>query len=111
MIEDHMLYRLSMCRFWAYIKWIPPHIPSDENTLQPLSDAFFSTDKMDSLVLVYFLSGALTFTTIVAVLLAFSVYKMKRTRCPSTGKWTFYLVDLAASVLSSLLGIKTFSVS
>ncbi|XP_030285604.1 uncharacterized protein LOC115589062 [Sparus aurata] len=40
-------------------------------------------DKVDSLVLVYFLSGALTFTTIVAVLLAFSVYKMKSNSCLS----------------------------
>ncbi|XP_053199373.1 uncharacterized protein LOC128383810 [Scomber japonicus] len=34
--------------------------------------------KADSLVLVYFLSGALAFTTILSVLLAFSMYKMKR---------------------------------
>ncbi|XP_053199030.1 uncharacterized protein LOC128383430 [Scomber japonicus] len=34
--------------------------------------------KVDSLVLVYFLSGALAFTTILSVLLAFSMYKMKR---------------------------------
>ncbi|XP_062301128.1 uncharacterized protein LOC134006081 [Scomber scombrus] len=35
-------------------------------------------DEVDSLVLVYFLSGALAFTTILSVLLAFSMYKMKR---------------------------------
>uniref|UniRef100_A0A4W6DHB6 Ig-like domain-containing protein n=1 Tax=Lates calcarifer TaxID=8187 RepID=A0A4W6DHB6_LATCA len=36
------------------------------------------TDEVDSLVLVYFLSGALTFSTILVVLLAFSVYKMNK---------------------------------
>ncbi|XP_036968478.1 uncharacterized protein LOC119027410 isoform X1 [Acanthopagrus latus] len=35
-------------------------------------------DKVDSPVLVYFLSGALTFTTILVVLLAFSVCQMKK---------------------------------
>ncbi|XP_053199417.1 uncharacterized protein LOC128383854 [Scomber japonicus] len=35
-------------------------------------------NEVDSLVLVYFLSGALAFTTILSVLLAFSVYKTKR---------------------------------
>ncbi|XP_062300811.1 uncharacterized protein LOC134005819 [Scomber scombrus] len=35
-------------------------------------------NEVDSLVLVYFLSGALAFTTILSVLLAFSMYKMKR---------------------------------
>ncbi|XP_073330789.1 uncharacterized protein [Pagrus major] len=35
-------------------------------------------DKVDSPVLVYFLSGALTFTTILVVLLALSVFKMKK---------------------------------
>ncbi|XP_044196589.1 uncharacterized protein LOC122973256 isoform X1 [Thunnus albacares] len=40
--------------------------------------------EVDSLVLVYFLSGALAFTTILSVLLAFSVYKMKkRSGCQS----------------------------
>ncbi|XP_067436134.1 uncharacterized protein [Thunnus thynnus] len=40
--------------------------------------------EVDSLVLVYFLSGALAFTTILSVLLAFSVYKMKkRNSCQS----------------------------
>uniref|UniRef100_A0A4W6DI95 Ig-like domain-containing protein n=1 Tax=Lates calcarifer TaxID=8187 RepID=A0A4W6DI95_LATCA len=34
--------------------------------------------EVDSLVLVYFLSGALTFSTILVVLLAFSVYKMNK---------------------------------
>ncbi|XP_067381384.1 uncharacterized protein [Channa argus] len=37
-----------------------------------------NVDLKESLVLVYFLSGALTFTTILAVLLAFSVYKIYR---------------------------------
>ncbi|XP_073330783.1 uncharacterized protein [Pagrus major] len=42
-------------------------------------------DEVDRLVLVYFLSGALTFTTILVVLLAFSVYKMKkRNSCQPT---------------------------
>ncbi|XP_073330780.1 uncharacterized protein [Pagrus major] len=42
-------------------------------------------DKVDSPVLVYFLSGALTFTTVLVVLLAFSVYKMKkRNSCQPT---------------------------
>ncbi|XP_036968396.1 uncharacterized protein LOC119027361 [Acanthopagrus latus] len=35
-------------------------------------------DKVDSPVLVYFLSGALTFTTILVVLLALSVFKMRK---------------------------------
>ncbi|XP_062300827.1 uncharacterized protein LOC134005837 [Scomber scombrus] len=35
-------------------------------------------NEVDSLVLVYFLSGALAFTTILSVLLAFSMYKIKR---------------------------------
>ncbi|XP_067435549.1 uncharacterized protein [Thunnus thynnus] len=35
-------------------------------------------NEVDSLVLVYFSSGALTFTTILVILLAFSVYKMKK---------------------------------
>ena len=105
-----------MCGLCLYIKWIllavlPPYEPSDGNTPQALSDVLLSTDKVDSLVLVYFLSGALTFTTIVAVLLAFSVYNMKRNSCLSTGNCTFYFVYLAASVVLSLLGIKTFSVS
>ncbi|XP_067436132.1 immunoglobulin kappa light chain-like [Thunnus thynnus] len=40
--------------------------------------------EVDSLVLVYILSGALAFTTILSVLLAFSVYKMKkRNSCQS----------------------------
>ncbi|XP_053199018.1 uncharacterized protein LOC128383417 [Scomber japonicus] len=40
--------------------------------------------EVDSLVLVYFLSGALVFTTILSVLLAFSMYKMnKRNSCQS----------------------------
>ncbi|XP_027143753.1 immunoglobulin kappa light chain-like isoform X2 [Larimichthys crocea] len=42
-------------------------------------------DEVDSLFLVYFLSGALTFTTILVVLLAFSLYKMiKRNKCQCT---------------------------
>ncbi|XP_053199342.1 uncharacterized protein LOC128383780 [Scomber japonicus] len=41
-------------------------------------------DEVDSLVLVYFLSGALAFTTILSVLLAFSMYKMKRNSFQST---------------------------
>ncbi|XP_053198874.1 uncharacterized protein LOC128383902 [Scomber japonicus] len=40
-------------------------------------------DEVDSLILVYFLSGALAFTTILSVLLAFSMYKMKRNSCQS----------------------------
>ncbi|XP_027143756.1 immunoglobulin kappa light chain-like isoform X1 [Larimichthys crocea] len=44
-----------------------------------------SPDEVDSLVLVYFLIGALTFTTILVVLLAFSLYKMiKRNKCQCT---------------------------
>ncbi|XP_042258040.1 uncharacterized protein LOC121889884, partial [Thunnus maccoyii] len=45
----------------------------------------FELDGVDScLVLVYFLSGTLAFTTILSVLLAFSVYKMKkRNSCQS----------------------------
>ncbi|XP_053199026.1 uncharacterized protein LOC128383427 [Scomber japonicus] len=42
-------------------------------------------NEVDSLVLVYFLSGALVFTTILSVLLAFSMYKMKRNSFQSTG--------------------------
>ncbi|XP_053199411.1 uncharacterized protein LOC128383847 [Scomber japonicus] len=41
-------------------------------------------NEVDSLVLVYFLSGALAFTTILSVLLAFSMYKMKRNSFQST---------------------------
>ncbi|XP_027143755.1 uncharacterized protein LOC113747629 isoform X2 [Larimichthys crocea] len=42
-------------------------------------------DEVDSLFLVYFLSGALTFTTILVVLLAFSLYKMiKRNKSQCT---------------------------
>ncbi|XP_062300812.1 uncharacterized protein LOC134005820 [Scomber scombrus] len=44
-------------------------------------------NEVDSLVLLYFLSGALAFTTILSVLLAFSMYKMKRTSFQSTGKY------------------------
>ncbi|XP_045890791.1 immunoglobulin kappa light chain-like [Micropterus dolomieu] len=41
--------------------------------------------EVDSLVLVYFLSGALTFTTILIVLLAFLVYKIiKKNNCQCT---------------------------
>uniref|UniRef100_A0A671XV52 Uncharacterized LOC115590181 n=2 Tax=Sparus aurata TaxID=8175 RepID=A0A671XV52_SPAAU len=44
-----------------------------------------SKDEVDRLALVYFLSGALTFTTVLVVLLALSVYKMKkRNSCQST---------------------------
>uniref|UniRef100_A0A4W6DHT9 Ig-like domain-containing protein n=1 Tax=Lates calcarifer TaxID=8187 RepID=A0A4W6DHT9_LATCA len=39
-------------------------------------------DEVDSLILVYFLSGGVTFTTILSVLLAFSIYKInKRNNC------------------------------
>ncbi|KAM8748290.1 uncharacterized protein AB9X84_016021 isoform 2-T2 [Acanthopagrus schlegelii] len=41
-------------------------------------------DKVDSLVLVYFLSAALTFTTVLVVILAFSVYKMNKINCQCT---------------------------
>ncbi|XP_053199344.1 uncharacterized protein LOC128383783 [Scomber japonicus] len=41
-------------------------------------------NEVDSLVLVYFLSGALVFTTILSVLLALSMYKMKRNSFQST---------------------------
>ncbi|XP_042258234.1 uncharacterized protein LOC121890045 [Thunnus maccoyii] len=40
--------------------------------------------ELDSPVVVYFLSGALVFITILSVLLAFSVYKMKRNSFQST---------------------------
>uniref|UniRef100_A0A8C9X625 Ig-like domain-containing protein n=1 Tax=Sander lucioperca TaxID=283035 RepID=A0A8C9X625_SANLU len=44
-------------------------------------------DEVNSLVLVYFLSGALAFTTILSVLLAFFLYIMnKRNSCQCTGK-------------------------
>ncbi|XP_062301127.1 uncharacterized protein LOC134006080 [Scomber scombrus] len=42
-------------------------------------------DEVDSLVLVYFLSGALVFTTILSVLLAFSMYKMNKS---NSGRFT-----------------------
>ncbi|XP_062301317.1 uncharacterized protein LOC134006245 [Scomber scombrus] len=46
--------------------------------------------EVDSLVLVYFLSGALVFTTILSVLLAFSMYKMnKRNSCQSVPQHGF----------------------
>uniref|UniRef100_A0A671XV49 Uncharacterized LOC115590160 n=1 Tax=Sparus aurata TaxID=8175 RepID=A0A671XV49_SPAAU len=41
-------------------------------------------DEVDSLVLVYFLSAALTFTTVLVVLLAFSVYQMNKINCQCT---------------------------
>ncbi|XP_036969229.1 uncharacterized protein LOC119027848 [Acanthopagrus latus] len=41
-------------------------------------------DKVDSLVLVYFLSAASTFTTVLVVILAFSVYKMNKKNCQCT---------------------------
>uniref|UniRef100_A0A671XVM4 Uncharacterized LOC115590173 n=1 Tax=Sparus aurata TaxID=8175 RepID=A0A671XVM4_SPAAU len=41
-------------------------------------------DTVDSLVLVYCLSAALTFTTVLVVLLAFSVYKMNKINCQCT---------------------------
>ncbi|XP_062300869.1 uncharacterized protein LOC134005864 [Scomber scombrus] len=41
-------------------------------------------NEVNSLVLVYFLSGALAFSTILSVLLAFSLYKMKRNSFHST---------------------------
>uniref|UniRef100_A0A3Q3Q230 Ig-like domain-containing protein n=2 Tax=Monopterus albus TaxID=43700 RepID=A0A3Q3Q230_MONAL len=46
-------------------------------------------------VLVYFLSGALAFTTILVVLLAFSMYKMHKRNCVCTGN--YYSVKLKAS--------------
>ncbi|XP_053199410.1 uncharacterized protein LOC128383846 [Scomber japonicus] len=42
-------------------------------------------NEVDSPVLFYFVSGALAFTTILSVLLAFSMYKMKRNSLQSTG--------------------------
>ncbi|XP_062301129.1 uncharacterized protein LOC134006082 [Scomber scombrus] len=46
-------------------------------------------NEVDSLVLVYFLSGALAFTTILSVLLAFSMYKMKRNGQSTESQATF----------------------
>ncbi|XP_062300770.1 uncharacterized protein LOC134005791 [Scomber scombrus] len=46
-------------------------------------------NEVDSLVLVYFLSGALAFTIILSVLLAFSMYKMKRKSQSTESQATF----------------------
>ncbi|XP_070711136.1 uncharacterized protein [Pempheris klunzingeri] len=43
-------------------------------------------DEVDSLVLVYILSGALAFTSILVILLAFSVYKMTNFQCAGCSK-------------------------
>uniref|UniRef100_A0A8C9YVD0 Ig-like domain-containing protein n=1 Tax=Sander lucioperca TaxID=283035 RepID=A0A8C9YVD0_SANLU len=45
-------------------------------------------DEVDSPVWVYFLSAALAFTTILSVLLAFSVYKLNKRRCQCTATST-----------------------
>ncbi len=50
-----------------------------------------STDELDSPVLVYMLSGALAFTTLLVVLLSVSLYKTKKqSNCRSTGIWYFF---------------------
>ncbi len=49
-----------------------------------------SIDEVDSLVLVYMLSGALAFTTLLLVLLSVSLYKTKKQHsCWSAGNWYF----------------------
>uniref|UniRef100_A0A4W6DH27 Ig-like domain-containing protein n=1 Tax=Lates calcarifer TaxID=8187 RepID=A0A4W6DH27_LATCA len=49
-------------------------------------------DEVDSLILVYFLSGGVTFTTILSVLLAFSIYKInKRNNCKCSGIQYFFM--------------------
>ena len=59
-----------------------------------VSGVCLSADKMDSPVLVYFLSGALTFTTILVAVLALSVFKMKkRTSYQSTGNLELLVYD------------------
>ncbi|XP_075307050.1 uncharacterized protein LOC142368759 [Odontesthes bonariensis] len=45
---------------------------------------FIFESELDSLVFVYFLIGALTFTTILSFLLAFSLYKMHKRKCSQT---------------------------
>lgn len=55
-----------------------------------------STDEVDSPVWVYFLSAALAFTTILSVLLAFSVYKLNKRSCQCTGNC--YSLNLTASI-------------
>ncbi|XP_062301315.1 uncharacterized protein LOC134006243 [Scomber scombrus] len=52
-------------------------------------------NEVDSLVLVYFLSGALVFTTILSVLLAFSMYKMNKS---SSGRLTGSCLYLTACI-------------
>ncbi|CAK6973023.1 uncharacterized protein LOC128383790 [Scomber scombrus] len=54
-------------------------------------------NEVDSLVLVYFLSGALAFTTILSVLLAFSMYKMKRNSFQSTESQTTFSAPSATN--------------
>ncbi|XP_070849924.1 uncharacterized protein [Chaetodon trifascialis] len=57
-----------------------------------------STDQPDSLV--YFLSTALAFTTILVVLLAFSVYKLKRRNCQRTESNTTYSTTSTSNTVS-----------
>ena len=53
-------------------------------------------EKKSPDVLVYYLSAALAFTTILVALLAMSVYEIKRrNRCQCTGNWfCFYLAPV-----------------
>uniref|UniRef100_A0A0F8AKY9 Ig kappa chain V region K29-213 n=1 Tax=Larimichthys crocea TaxID=215358 RepID=A0A0F8AKY9_LARCR len=60
------------------------HILFGEGAKLDFEGFWISTDEADSLSLVYFLSGALTFTTVLVVLLTFSVYKMKKRNCQCT---------------------------
>ncbi|KAG8006280.1 Obscurin, partial [Nibea albiflora] len=66
-----------------------------------------STDEVDSLYLVYFLSGALTFTTILVVLLAFSLYKMnKRNKCQCTAETTNLKLSSSVRQETSFLSVQ-----
>uniref|UniRef100_A0A671XXY4 Ig-like domain-containing protein n=1 Tax=Sparus aurata TaxID=8175 RepID=A0A671XXY4_SPAAU len=53
-------------------------------------------DEVDSLVSVYFLSAALTFTTVLVVLLALSLYKMNKINCQCTDTESLHYAALRA---------------
>lgn len=62
---------------------------------------------MDTSALVYYLSAALAFTTILVILLALSVYKMNKRNCQSTGN-CYYLEQTACIECILHLNKRTF---
>uniref|UniRef100_A0A3B4ZV12 Uncharacterized LOC103361188 n=1 Tax=Stegastes partitus TaxID=144197 RepID=A0A3B4ZV12_9TELE len=74
------------------------HIVFGDGTKPELADEE-EKPLVNSLVSVYFLSGALTFTTILSVLLGIVMYKMnKRKNCQSTGNYADSLHYAALSI-------------